>query len=79
MRTWICNKVTALWCGLVCTDAVFSSTKFFSSVAYSVTTWVVVHQELAGTLSTELVLIYLGVVAGHNTLLRTLRPNKEEK
>lgn len=68
--TWLKEQIGDLYNGLSQTDGKFSSTKFFSSVAYATITWVVVHQELKGTLTTEMVLVYGGLVAGHNVLLR---------
>lgn len=77
-RTWLRQEADEFWLGLTHTNDVFSSTKFFSSIAYIAATWVVIHQELASTLSTELFLIYLGVVAGHNVLLRRFASKEED-
>lgn len=75
---WIRNQLRDIWLGCTQTNAAFSSTKFFSSVAYVTVTWVVVHQELLGRLSTETVLVFLGTVAGHNVLLRSIAAKKEQ-
>lgn len=69
--TWIRQQNRILYEGLTRTNGVFSSTKTFASLAYLITSWVVVHQELNGTLSNELILIFLAVVAGHNALMRS--------
>ena len=67
----------ALFIGLTHTRGVFSHTKTFSSLAYSVATWVVIHQELNNTQSVEMMLVFLGTVGAHNILLRKWAPDKE--
>lgn len=71
MLNWTKRELRDLYTGLTHTDGEFSNTKTFSSLAYAVASWVVIHQELNSTLSVEMMLVYLGTVAGHNVLLRT--------
>lgn len=73
------NFIKNLWIGLTYTHGEFSSTKFFSSVAYGISSWIIIHSELKSTLSTDFFALYLGVVAGHNVLLRTFAKNPKEQ
>lgn len=61
----------SLWQGLTWSDGRMSHTKFWSSVAYAVATWVIIYTTINSGISTELLAIYIGTVAGHNILLRS--------
>lgn len=74
---WLQTQCRDVWLGCTTIDGHFSNTRFFGSIAYATVTWVIVHQELAGRLSTEIVLVFLGTVAGHNVLLRGLDVKKD--
>ena len=53
-------------------DGRISHTRFWSSVAYAVATWVVIKMTLAGTLNWELFTTYLAVVASHTAASKWL-------
>lgn len=76
LMTWLANEARELYDGLTATNGTFSSTKTFSSVAYITATWVIVYLTLYDRISTEILLVYLGTVAGHNVLLRKFSPVK---
>ena len=50
----------------------FSHTKLWSNVGYAVFTWAVIHKTLNASVSDELYLIYIGVVAAHTSFSRFL-------
>lgn len=63
--------LTQLWHHLTYgVDGKPSTLALWTSVAYATATFVVVKQTLDSTLSTELFLVYLGVVGGHTFAAR---------
>ena len=49
-----------------------SATKFFSSIAYFVASWVIIRLTLNEHLTVDYYLVYLGVATGHSSFVKFL-------
>lgn len=67
---WYRFQARLLWDGLTKEQGNFSHTRTWSSAAYGVALWILIHQELVSKLNTEFGISVLLIVAGHHTLLR---------
>lgn len=70
------DHLQAILKGLFYRGIEFSHTKLWSNIGYGVFTWAIIHRTLTGTVSDELWLIYVSVVALHSTASNLLSKYK---
>lgn len=73
------NFISTLYKNLTTDNGRFSHTRFWSNIAYTVATIVIIHLSLVDRLTENYFVIYLGVVASHASVSKWITATKESK